>query len=198
MDEVYDALNMKGNDGFLPFIGFEECEVGMGIHEEVLREYCGADGVFEDVEGGLEVGVAIGPVGADLTSREVSLGGAVQAVGQLVRKGVPVVGVNAPAGGFVPAVAFTCGIDVDADKDGVGNRMAWAACLAIGPADTLREGDVFLFRNEKLGFVAPVLEVLHDGSGYLTVVFVLPETSVRRALARGFNPVAIVNKDYHL
>lgn len=94
VDEVYDALNMQGNDGFLPFVGFEEGEVGMGIHEEVLRECCGADGVFKDVERGLEIWVTIGPVGANFTSGEVSLGSVVEAVGQLVRKGVPVIGVR--------------------------------------------------------------------------------------------------------
>ena len=60
LDEVYDAVHVEGDDGFLAFIGFQEGEAKGRIHESVLgKDACGV-GVLEDLEGGFNVGVSIG------------------------------------------------------------------------------------------------------------------------------------------
>ena len=65
---------MEVNDGLLTCVGFEEGEViGIG-HEEILREDSWAEGVAEDVEVLLDVGIAIGYIGSELHAGEV-LGG---------------------------------------------------------------------------------------------------------------------------
>lgn len=53
---------------------------------------CGGVGVLEEVEGGLEVGISVGKVCANLVTRKVFLCRFVQAVGQLVGEAVAVVG----------------------------------------------------------------------------------------------------------
>lgn len=62
---------MEVNDGLLTCVGFEEGEViGIG-HEEILREDSWAEGVAEDVEVLLDVGIAIGYIGSELHAGEV-------------------------------------------------------------------------------------------------------------------------------
>ena len=117
-DEVFNAVYVEGDDGFLAFVGFQEGQGELAVHEAVLGKDCGGVGVLEEVEGGLEVGIAVGEVGPDLVAGEVLLCCVVQAVGQFVGEAVAVVGVAAPAGGVVPAFAVAGGIHVDAHDDG--------------------------------------------------------------------------------
>ena len=60
-----DAIDMEVNKGLLAFFAEEEGAVLVVVHEEVFGEDGGADGVAEEVEGGLYVGVAVGVVGAE-------------------------------------------------------------------------------------------------------------------------------------
>ena len=62
---------MEVNVGLLTCVGCEEGEViGIG-HEEILREDSWAEGVAEDVEVLLDVGIAIGYIGSELHAGEV-------------------------------------------------------------------------------------------------------------------------------
>ena len=72
-DEVFNAVYVEVDDGFLAFVGFQEGQGELAVHEAVLGEDCGGVGVLEEVEGGLEVGIAIGKVGPDLVAGEVLL-----------------------------------------------------------------------------------------------------------------------------
>ena len=64
VDEVYDSLNVEGDDGFLAFVGFQEGQAEGRIHEPVFREYRCAEGGFEDVIRGFDVGITVGEVGS--------------------------------------------------------------------------------------------------------------------------------------
>ena len=52
----------------------------------------------------------------------------------------------------------------------------------IGPSAALLQGDVFLFRDQQFGIVATQFEMLNYSCSNLTVVLVLPESSVRERL----------------
>ena len=110
---------MEIDDGGFAFLGEEESVVGARVHEKVLYEYCGRQGVAEDVEVGFEVGVAVGVVGDEAFAGEVETGGFVEAGGQGVGPGVAACGVGTPAGDIVPAVAQSGGGAVDGDENGV-------------------------------------------------------------------------------
>ncbi len=107
-------------------------------------------------------------------------------------------GVCAPAGGVVPHKAASCDVYVDGYQESLLHGPSNLAGDFVGPAHAFLQGNVFLFGNQEFGVIAAALEVFHYGSGDFTVVLVLPEASVRRAFARGFNPVAIVNQYFHL
>ena len=69
---------MEVNDGLLTCAGFEEGEViGIG-NEEILREDCWAEGVAEDVEVLLDVGITIGHIGAEFHAGKVLGNGGVE------------------------------------------------------------------------------------------------------------------------
>lgn len=70
-DEVFNAVHVDGDDGFLAFVGFQEGQGELAVHESVLGEDCGGVGVLEEVEGGLEVGISVGKVGPDLVAGKV-------------------------------------------------------------------------------------------------------------------------------
>nr|AIF26283.1 putative hypothetical protein [uncultured bacterium Lq_025_E06] len=52
-----DAIDVKVNKGLLAFWTEEECAVGGVVHEEVFGEDGGADGMAEEVEVFLELGM---------------------------------------------------------------------------------------------------------------------------------------------
>ena len=51
-DEVFYAVHVEGDDGFLAFVGFQEGQGELAVHEAVFGEDCGGVGVLEEVEGG--------------------------------------------------------------------------------------------------------------------------------------------------
>lgn len=75
--------------------------------------------MLQDVERFLEVRITVAVVSTEPVSGQVSLGGFVQASGQLVGLSVTGEGVGAPAGGIVPHQAAAGCIDVDTDDEGV-------------------------------------------------------------------------------
>lgn len=86
---------------------------------------------------------------------------------------------------------------MDAHNDGFLYGVANLAGDLVGPAYAFLQGDVPHFGNQEFGVIAAQLEVFHYGFGNFTVVLVLPEASIRRAFARGVNPVAVVNQYFH-
>lgn len=139
VNEVYDAVHVEGDDGFLAFVGFQEGEAEGGIHKSVFGKYAGGVGVLEDVEGGFQVRVSIGVVGAEFVAGEVLSGGFVQAGGQLVGLSVTGEGVGAPASGIVPHQAAAGCVDVDADNEGVVRLVAVTNRYPVDPAAALFE-----------------------------------------------------------
>ena len=106
--EVYDAIHVEGGDGFLAGVGLQVGQGDFAVHESVFGEDGGAVGVLQDVEDRLEVRIAVGVISADIVAGKVLTGLLVQAIGQLVREGVAVISVGAPAGGVVPHKAASC------------------------------------------------------------------------------------------
>ena len=82
--------------------------------------------MLQDVERFFIVGITIAVVGTEPVAGKVSLGGFVQAGGQLVGFCVPRESVSAPARGTVPYTAATGCINVDADDKGVVRFVAMA------------------------------------------------------------------------
>ena len=62
--EVDDAANVEGGDGFLAGVGLQVGRGDFAVHKSVFSQDCGAVGVLQDVEGSLEVWIAVGAVGA--------------------------------------------------------------------------------------------------------------------------------------
>ena len=83
LQEFDYAFDVEGDDGFLAFFGFQEGKVVRIVVEEILGEYGCCIGVFEQVERCLEVGIAVGVVGADAVAGKVFPGSVVEAGGQL-------------------------------------------------------------------------------------------------------------------
>ena len=86
---------------------------------------------------------------------------------------------------------------MDAHDDGFLYGVANLAGDFVCPAHAFFQGNVVAFGDQEFDIDASELEVLYDCSGNLAVVLVLPEASVGRAFARGFNPVAVVNQYFH-
>ena len=79
-----DSADVEAYDGSFAGSGEEELAVFLVVHEEILRKDGRAHCVPEDVERGLEVGISVGKVCANLVAGKMLLGGFVQAVGQPV------------------------------------------------------------------------------------------------------------------
>lgn len=84
---------------------------------------------------------------------------------------------------------------MDADQDDV--VFADLATDCIDTAGAFFERDVFNFGNEELCVVAVFLEGGDNHASDFTGVGVFEEEPIRRAFARSFDAVAIVNEDFH-
>ena len=51
-DEVFYAVHVEGDDGVLAFVGFQEGQTDLWIHESIFRQNCGGVSVLEEVDGG--------------------------------------------------------------------------------------------------------------------------------------------------
>ena len=177
----------------LAFFTEEEGAVGGVVHEEVFGEDGGAAGVAEEVEGGLDVGIAVGEVHPETLVGDVELGGVIEAGGEAVGRGVLGRGVGAPAGGVVPAVAFAGSVAVDGNEDDV--LFAEGVAEAVDAVAALEEANVFFFRDQEFGVVAPGLESGDDAAGKKPVLGVFQETAVGTPLSLGVD--AVVEKNLH-
>lgn len=119
---------MEVNDGLLTCVWFEEGEVFCIGHEEILGEDSWAEGVAENVEILLDVGIAIGHVGAELHAGEVFGCCGVEVWRQLIGTSLPFWCVGAPAARCGPISAVAEGVGVDWYED----AGAAAMCLAVG------------------------------------------------------------------
>lgn len=153
--------------------------------------------MLQDVERFLEVRITVAVVGTESVAGKVSLGGFVQAGGQLVGLCVPGECVGEPAGGVVPHTAAAGCIDVDADNEGVVGFVTVADGHTVDAPAAFLQGYVLLLGHDERCVVTTALQMLHDGASNQAVVLVLPEASVGRAFARGFDPVAVVYQDFH-
>ena len=153
--------------------------------------------MLQDVERFFIVRISVAVVGTEPVAGKVSLGGFVQTGGQLVGLCVPGESVGAPASGAVPHSAAAGCINVDADDKGVVGFVTVTDGHTIDTSAAFLQGDVLLFGHDKRCVVTTALQMLHDGSSNQAVVLVLPEASVRRAFARGLDPVAVVYQDFH-
>jgi hypothetical protein len=81
---------------------------------------------------------------------------------------------------------------VDADDEGVVGFVTVADGHTIDAPAASLQGDVLLLGHDERCIVTTALEMLDDCASNQAVVLVLPEASVRRAFARGFDPVAVV------
>ena len=118
--------------------------------------------MLQDVEGFLEVRIAVAVVDAEPVAGKVSLGCFVQAGGQLVGLSVSRESVGAPACGAVPYTAAAGCIDVDADDEGVVRFVSVADGHAIDASASLLQGDVLLLGHDEGCIVAPELEMLDE------------------------------------
>ena len=83
---------MGVNDGLFASSALEEFQVLWIVHEEVLCEYCGAEGVTEDVEVFFPVGVVVGVVCSDASAWEVLFCCFVEGCGKFVGRCLPLAG----------------------------------------------------------------------------------------------------------
>ena len=125
---------MGVDDGLFAGSALEEFQVLIIIHEEVLCEDCGAEGVAEDVEVFFPVGVVVGVVCSDASVWEVLFCSFVEAFGDTVRGCLSFAGVAGPSGCVEPFCAVSGGVDVDTDEDYVG--FAEGIALGVYAADT--------------------------------------------------------------
>ena len=151
--------------------------------------------MLQDVEGFLEIGLTVAVVGTEPVAGKVSLGGFIQAGGQLV--GLCVLGesVGAPASGTVPHSAAAGCIDVDADDEGVVGFVTVADGHTVDTSAAFLQGYVLLLGHDERCVVTTALEMLNDGASNQAVVLVLPEASVRRAFAGGVDSVPGIEND---
>ena len=149
----------------------------------------------EEVEVFLEVGVAVGVVGAETHAGEVGLGGVVEGGGEGIGTGGAGSGVGAPAAGGEPAVASAGGIAVDGDEEDV--VFAQLAAPLVHAAAALGQGDVRFLRHQERGVQAPGLKGVHDAPGDDAVFAVFQETAIGASLSLGVDAVAIVDEDLH-
>ena len=88
--------------------------------------------MLEDVERLLQIRITVGKVRPELMPRQILLRCPIQAIRQAVGLGMPRKRIGTPPTCIVPLAIGACGIDVDADEDGIGGRMTEAAGLLIG------------------------------------------------------------------
>ena len=186
---------MQGDDGLGTGFGGEEGYVGVVVHIEVLGQDGRAEGVAEDVEVLLQVGVAIGKAGAELHARKESLGGIIEARGQGICARLARRGVAAPSAGVEPVPAVSGGIDVERQQDHLVTPELVAD--SVDTAAALGKGDVFPLGHQVLSVQPPEGELLFDAYGEVARVGVFAEVAVGAALARGVEAVAVVDKDSH-
>ena len=88
--------------------------------------------------------------------------------------------------------ATFCRCRLDADDEGVVGFVTVTDGHTVDAPAAFFQGYVLLLGHDEGCVVTTALEMLDDCASNQAVVLVLPEASVRRAFARGFDPVAVV------
>ena len=96
----------------------------------------------------------------------------------------------------MPLAVGACGVDVYGHED----DMVFANQVAdlVDPLDARFERYVFELRDQKFRVVVAILEMRHDGGGNLTRVLIFLEVAIRRAFARRFPAVTVVDQDFRV
>lgn len=68
----------------------------------------------------------------------------------------------------------------------------------VYPLNTSFQRYVFELRDQKFRVVVAILEMRHDGGGNLTRVLIFLEVAIRRAFARRFPAVTVVDQDFRV
>jgi len=190
-----DAGDVEVDEVGLTDVAEEVFYVGLVVHEEVFGEDGGAAGVAEEVEGSLDVRIAIGEVHPEVLVGDVDLGGVIEAGGEAVGRGVLGRGVGAPAGSVVPAVAFAGSVAMDGDEDDV--LFTEGVAEAVDTVAALEEADIVVFRYQEFSVVALGLKGGDYASGEKPVFGVFQEASIGAPLSLGVHSVAVVDQDFH-
>lgn len=125
--------------------------VRAGIHEEILYDNAWRDGPAEDVEIDLQVGIAIGIVGAEALAGKTKLCGIVQAGSKCIGLGISPCGVSTPAGCIEPFITLTRCIGVDGNEDDI--ILAQKSANLIDTSASFGQRDIGEFRHEQLSIV---------------------------------------------
>ena len=96
----------------------------------------------------------------------------------------------------MPLAVGAFGVDVDGHED----DMVFANLVAnlVDPLDARFEWYVFELGHQEFGVVVAILEMRHDSGGNLTRVLIFLEVAIRRALARRFPAVTVVDQDFRV
>lgn len=122
-----NAVDMESYDCTAAGIGEKEGAVFAIVHKQVFGQNGRRERVLQDVERGLDVGIAVGEIHPELVAGKVLLCRLVEIAGDVIGFGVSRVGEGAPAASVHPLVAHSCGIDVDGDQhDGRDARSSRA------------------------------------------------------------------------
>ena len=92
LQPLHNSFNMRIHHSLLTSSALKILQVRMIVHEEVLCEDCGAEGVAEDVEVFFPVGVGVGVVCSDVSAWEVLFCCFVEAFGKFVGRCLPLAG----------------------------------------------------------------------------------------------------------
>ena len=84
---IDNPFHVRPDYGIASFLGFQILKVGLAVIEEGFRQNSRAEGVAQEIEAGLLVGISIGPVETHPVAGEVSEGGIAEAGGQPVGRG---------------------------------------------------------------------------------------------------------------
>lgn len=190
-----DAVHMEGDNGPFSFIGLQEPERKFTILEPIFRKTSRAEGMNQQVEVALDVRITVGVVLADAVSGKMNLRCSIEGVGQLIPGRLATGSVTAPAGGIVPSVAFSGGINVDGDQKHI--LLAQLPAPSIHALGTGLLTDIVGLRDQQLSIIAPIYEVLDNAGGNETVVGVFPEAAIGRPLSRSIDAMTIIDQDFH-
>ena len=195
VEVIDDAVHVEGYYGTLPFFGLQESERQLTILETIFRKTSWAEGMNQQVEIALYVRITVGVVLADAVAGKMNLRCSIEGVGQLVPGRLATGSVTAPAGGIVPSVAFSGGINVDGDQKHI--LLAQLPAPGVYALGSGLQADIVGLRDQQLSIIAPIYKVLDNAGGNEAVVGVFPEAAIGRPLSRSIDAMTIIDQDFH-
>ena len=112
---IHNPLNVQGDDGPAPFVGFQEEAVVGVVVEEILRQSCGTESILQDVKVAFPVGISVGVVLSELVSGKPERCGLVEAISKPVTSRLAAGCVAGPASGVHPLLSVAGSVGVDRD-----------------------------------------------------------------------------------